>query len=191
MKKYLVFVLVMLILLPASIVFADDSIWILNGKWSYRATIPTTVLISGDTVSATETGTIAINMTNTDNMEYFNNYSISGKGTAVFNGASYSYEYPSRTYTLTPTRYIPGETAVINDSINIASLDVTAKVVYELVQTGANTVAGTMVMTWGSNTASGAVVATRIDEDKGGGCNAGLAGLALLAIVPLFYRKKK
>ncbi|MDO5562824.1 MAG: Synerg-CTERM sorting domain-containing protein [Synergistaceae bacterium] len=60
-----------------------------------------------------------------------------------------------------------------------------------MVQTEANSVSGTVVMTWNGNTASGTVSATRSTDSGGGGCNAGLAGLALLALAPLFYRKKK
>ncbi|MDO5562823.1 MAG: hypothetical protein Q4F74_04340 [Synergistaceae bacterium] len=80
MKRYLVFALAIIFAFSVSCAIAADSTWTLNGTWNYKATIPSTTIKTGDVVSATESGTITMNMTTKDGAEYFDSYVIKGKG---------------------------------------------------------------------------------------------------------------
>lgn len=188
-KFILLFVLVSLLFVAPA--FADSS-WKLAGTWNYTANVPSTTLNTGDIVSATERGTITAIMTEKDGAEYFDSYVIQGKGTATLNGKSYPYEYPASTVALKQDKYTPGNTIKYNDTTNINGI--VAKTQYVFTQTGENTISGTITMTWNGNTATGTISATRPtggDSGGGGGCNAGLAGFALLALVPMIFRRKK
>jgi|GEM_PF-3814469 len=171
--------------------FADDS-WKLAGTWNYTLNIPSAT-INGSPASLTETGVMTMHMTENGGKEYFSTYDQSWNGTLTVNGQAQTYSGSMAGKTLNPALYNPGSAYVSSNTQTISGVTVTSK--YTLTQVEENKVTGTAVLTYGGETATGTVTATRPAADGGdsggGGCSAGFAAIALLALVPLVLRRKQ
>ena len=171
--------------------FADSS-WKLAGAWNYTLSIPSAA-INGYPASLTETGVMTMHMTESGDKEYFSTYDQNWNGTLTVNGQGQTYSGSVAGKTLNPALYNPGSAYVSGNTQTISGTTVKSK--YTLTQVEENKVTGTAVLTYGGETATGTITATRPSQDGGdsggGGCSAGFAAIALLALVPLVLRRKQ
>ncbi|MDO5562048.1 MAG: Synerg-CTERM sorting domain-containing protein [Synergistaceae bacterium] len=188
MRKRIALFVALGIVLTATVALAVTD-WKLAGAWNYTLSVPSAT-VGGNPASLTETGILTMKMTENGGVEYFKSYDQSYSGILTVSGNKQTYSGSFKDEALEPTAYTPGNSYIVKSTQNISGTTVTAT--YTLTQTEENKVTGTAVIKYGAETANGTITATRPSADNGGGgCSVGFGALALLALTPLFFRKKR
>lgn len=192
MRKYLAALLTLVFMLASTSAFAADASWKLAGTWNYSLNI--SGIYGGNTASLTEAGTLVMRTTHdASGAEVLDTYDIKNKGNVSIE-PSYTHDYSSDQsgIRLNPLVYTPGATYEIEYDTTLDGAPVHFRLVFT--QTGANDISGTAYLSAEGKGYSGPIKASRPSEEGGsggGGCNAGFAGLLLLAVVPFIVRRKK
>ena len=201
MKKIVLALSVLFVLSIAAPSFAYN----VSGTWTYNARIDSQI-VSIDSVSydfkAEESGTVVMNTTTSDGVEYFSNHvsTITGTASKKMTGSSVwdsaGYTFGPQTVQDAPYKYVYGNTYTFtNNTATIWGLPVAVS--YDLTQTGENTITGTISMKYNDQVVKGTLLATRpaapVDDGTSSGmCNAfGMSGLLLFAVVPLMCKRKR
>jgi len=192
-----IFILTVLIVFMSQAAVTADETWKIGGDWGYRISGQGTYL--GSPATMTENGVVRINVTTSNEKEILNNYSITSTGNITIPSLNYSHDYHyTDTDALPQVEYIPG--APVEFSYNQTIDGEPVLMTIRFIQTGAYSASGTVtlyvVRTGETNVTSLTASKPQPEPDTsggdsgGGGCNAGLSALLLLAIVPVLFKRR-